>query len=133
MAIVAESLLEPQGILTPGMFPGVVDLTAHLAGYVAAAEAEAERYDVPENRTDAFVRAWAYHRALVAVATRLATTPASYSLADQGSRTYSNEQIRTARSLADKYLADALALVPVASPEGNRSPGSMFVESEFRP
>jgi hypothetical protein len=129
----AENLLEPQGILTPGMFPGVADLLSHLGGYIETATAEAARYGVVAGSVDAFVRAWTYHRAYLAVATRLATTPATYSLADQGSRSYSNEQIRTARALADKYLADALDLVPVASPEGNRSPGSMFVESEFRP
>lgn len=112
MPLAAADLLEPTGILTPGFFPGVQDVAAHLQAYLTAAYADATAKGVADDDRDDYARSIAYHRAYLNLANRLATNPASATLVDQGSRTYSAEQLKSARALADQYGAEAALLVP---------------------
>lgn len=116
MPLVAGDLLEPKGVLAPGMFPGVEDVVARVADYLAAAYVEADDRAVGADDRDRFARAWAYAKAFDALAVRLMSEPMSASIADKGSRAYGSEQLRAAQAAAARYQQEALDLVPIATP-----------------
>lgn len=117
--------------MAPGWFPGETvtvpggptgTLNIRLQGYLDAAYAELTRkapefaLESPERADDA-ARAYGYYRARLAVAERLSTEPASLTLADAGSRTYSAEQIKTFKDAAAENLTQWREILVGAVPE----------------
>lgn len=130
--LTGTDLLEPLGILTPEMFPGDAVPSDTLDAYLETAYERADLKTVADTDRDDYARAIVYARAWERVATRLASTPASVSLTDQGSRAYNAEQLRTAAANADKWREVATDLEPL--PDAGlptSTPGTHFVPTLF--
>lgn len=129
--LTATDLLEPLGSLTPGMFPGD-DAETTLDAYLETAYERADTLQVAATDRDEYARALVYARAWERVATRLSSTPANVSLADQGTRTYNAEQLRQAVANADRWRAVATDLEPITeAPIAPPSPGTQFLRTNF--
>lgn len=109
MAIQGADLLSPAGEVELVLFPGesAAAVTARLDAYLvdAYAKLDAQAAGMTEAERDLAAADWAYHRAYRAVETRLAAEPASATLDDQGSRTYTAAQIQQFGKLAAAKLA----------------------------
>lgn len=111
MPVTAVQLREPQGPVAPSFFPGesAADLDVRLVAYITDGEAQVDAFAAASGLTvgtedrDAAVRNWALYRAYDAVANRLATSPLSVGLSDQGDRRYDKEQISILRRRAEEY------------------------------
>ena len=115
MAVTVDDLTSPAGDLEPAvLWPGEAsaDVTARLAGYLTDAEARAAVITDADDKDRAIV-AYAYHRAYQSVATRLAATPSSVTLNDQGSVTTTAAQLAAMQELADRWRDKFDALLPV--------------------
>lgn len=128
----AADLLEPKGVLTPDMFVGD-DPTASIDAYIDAGTARAAAKSVNAGVLEEYLRAYVYHRAFARVATALTINPSSSSISDQGSESFSSEQIRRAAALAEKYQEQFEEFEPAPSPGVARtSPtGSLFLPTSF--
>jgi hypothetical protein len=113
--VTPEQVIAPQGeVEHEVMFPGdsPEDFAARIAGYVHDANKRAG------DNADA-ARAWAYHRAFSAVATRLMTMPTSATLAEGGSYSHMVTQLTIAQQRAQFWLdAFDTAMAPVIVVEG---------------
>jgi hypothetical protein len=102
-----EDLLSPSGPIDPAvLFPGESDddVRERLAGYIADAYAQADvaALDAAHQRTPA--RHWAASRAYGDVYLRLAATPATASLPEQGGYTILASQIAAFKAFRDESL-----------------------------
>ena len=121
---VAADLIEPKGELSRGLFPedkSEEEFENRLQSYLNIGYSlltQAGITDVAENATkrNTGAEAYAYFRAYNAIVTRLSATPISAALNDQGSRTYSNEQISRFQGKLDEWYADWIAIIPDLSP-----------------
>lgn len=116
MAVEATDLVAPQGKIEIGFFPGEDEIKTNerLASYLVEGYAKAGSLSAGAQQ-DAAAEAWAYHRAYIAIYTRLSITPYHAALNDQGSRTYSSQQINVFKELADEMLLLFQAQFPVQS------------------
>lgn len=107
MALFPAELIEPSGEIAPGLFPGESspDLEARLQTYIADAQDRIGALPQAPAEPDEAARAWVYYRAFIAAANRMAAAPMNASLADQGSASYSPEQLRALRARAEYYLS----------------------------
>jgi hypothetical protein len=123
MAVQPTDLLEPTGDLVPDLFPGkdADAVAALLAAYIADGTSRVPSTLAPADQ-DRAVTAWAYARAYRNVLARLSRTPATVSLANEGSTTMLGEQLRTFKQLAARYDAEYTLIVGDApSPEDTPS------------
>lgn len=122
MAVTPASLLEPAGLVTPSLFPGEGDatLTARLQAYINEGD--------EKTATDAGIRAWAYHRAFMAVWIRLTTNPNTENFQDQGGHSFLQSQIENVKRIADEQLAlfTSLTTSATTSTSGTTSTGANF-------
>lgn len=116
MPPLVSDLLAPVGPLNAAyLFPGedAAAVGERLNGYLASANREAAKLAAatPAER-DTVAVLWAVWRAYYDVVDRMANTPASFSAADEGSVTFSSEQLKAMQRRTDAALAaynDAVA------------------------
>jgi hypothetical protein len=121
MPVTSASLFVSNGgRITASMFPELdseAEVLALLDKYIEEGDAKAD--DVTDTATkDIAVTLWAYHRAFEAAATDLKITPASASLSDQGSISYSQDQRDYFLSEARRYGLEFDALLEVRGDSG---------------
>lgn len=114
MTLTADDLLEPKGeldatVLFPDAAP--VDVKARLTSYLDTAADELGSAGVDSARVDRGARVYAYHRAYQALFLRLSANPTTKSLTDQGSLTYSMQQLVTFDTLSKQYRAEYDAIL----------------------
>lgn len=109
MALTAADLEQPEGPFTAALFPDdssaqyTTRKTRYLArGYTAAGDPDA----------DAAAKAYATYLGFTDVVTRLASTAATATLNDQGSRSITDAQRRTFEAMAAASLAEFQLLAP---------------------
>lgn len=124
----SADMIEPQGMLTIGLFPQFVDSTDNFAVFLNAlltrSYAAATAAGVPDATLDAAALAAAYALAYRSVWQRLSATPATASIEGEGARSYLNSQVAAFEKLAAQYQAQYDALIPPvdgALPSGARS------------
>lgn len=105
MAVTPADLLEPTGELSPADFPGYLSgaLTDLMQGFITDATARLSGKVLTDAQRDQAITAWAYARGNRMILRRLSRTPASFSLANEGSQTILGEQIRTFKSEAKRW------------------------------
>lgn len=109
MAVVVADLTSPTGELDRTvLFPGddASAFTARLTAYIAQGVTEATAESIAAGDVDAAVTAWAYYRAYDAVYQRLAASPLSVTLSDQGGSSYGASQAGHFKALAEAKLAE---------------------------
>lgn len=117
--LTATDLLSPVGPVDASLFPGEASnvLETRLAQYLTNAyNDERVAAQVDDGRKDHLARAYALYQTFNAVYLRMNASPTTLAVAEKGSHTYSYEQIRGMKQMADKYLSDFTALL-VVSPE----------------
>lgn len=138
MAVVPAQLLAPAGPVTPLFFPGegVPELSTRLQAYIDNALLRAEIIavagDVPraDNMTVAFVLYTTY----TDVYTRMSIEPMQVAVTEKGSHTYTAEQLRNIKALADKYWNDfvTLAELPVPKTIAGVIPPTQSISTDVR-
>lgn len=116
MSLTVADLLEPKGKIAVHLFPGesAAALQARVTEYLTQATDRAAAHGLTAPTADDYARAWVYHLAFDAVATRMMATPSSASRNDQGSMQFLATQLLEMRTLSDRYRTEADALlVPV--------------------
>ena len=117
MAVTAADLTSPTGEIEPAvLWPGEAGATttARLTAYVADGELQAA--DIAAGAShDAAVKAWAYHRAYMSVYMRLTAEPTATTINDQGSASWSTQQVQNWKDLADAKLAAFTEIVDEAT------------------
>lgn len=120
MPLSIGELLAPVGplnaaLLFPGEEPAAVG--DRMAAYIASANKEAAKLaDATPAARDAVAYLWVVWRAYYDVVDRMANTPASFSAADEGSVTFSSEQLKAMQRRTDAALTaynDAVAALAV--------------------
>lgn len=119
MAVDPSTLIAPLGLVESSLFPGE-DLTARLTHYVSEKGGE----------PDEAVEAWAYHRAFLAVYTRLSGVPSTASFGGGQSESYMQSQISNFKDLAERYLDRYHAIVDPAPVRTERM-GTGSVRHDF--
>ena len=113
MAVAAADLLSPTGeIEGPALWPGEDSsaVNARLAGYIEDGEAQAADIEAGAAH-DAAVKAWAYHRAYLAVFIVLSRKASSVTVNDQASTSMVVAQIQNFKDLSDAKRAEFDGLV----------------------
>jgi hypothetical protein len=112
-----DDLLEPAGPIAPSFFPNESPsaLATRLQAYLDDGARRVSATGLGGTAADDAVRAWAEYRAFNAVTNRLAVEAQSVTIADQGARTRSVEQLRMLALSRDAALARWNALVPAPS------------------
>lgn len=107
MPLSPTDLLEPIGDLSPELFPGKDDaaIDTQLQAYLTDGYSRVP-VTVLGAEVDRAAAAWAYMRAYQNVLIRLSRTPATVSIANEGSQTVLGEQIRTFAKLATKWESE---------------------------
>ncbi len=107
----APSLLAPIGEIELEFFPEEDEstVTERLDAYIAEGTRKSAALSGAEQ--DVAVTAWAYHRAYLAIYTRLLAAPSSWSLNDEGSASRTGMQISAFRDLAVAKLSEFNGLV----------------------
>lgn len=125
-----DQLLEPIGDIAPELFPGkdAAALDTMLQAYLTDGYAR-----IPATVVDTVVRdraamAWSYARAYRNVLMRLSRTPATVSIANEGSQTILGEQIRTFAKLATRWELDYDAIIGDA-PTPDDTPSAAAINS----
>lgn len=130
--VTGAQLLSPVGPVEAFLFPGEDSnvLTARLQQYLDNAYADARIAAQPETLANQLAQAFALNLVYTAVYTRLSAEPLNVQVTDKGGHGYSAEQIKSIKSLADKYWADFLGLLVIlpATPP-SQLPGSMSVRA----
>lgn len=113
----ASSLLAPGGEIEPEFFPeeDLDKVTERLDAYLTEGYAKAAALSAGTDRENA-ATAWAYYRAYSAIYRRLLAAPSTWSLADEGSASYTQKQIESFQSLAAAKLEEFEVWVPVTAP-----------------
>jgi hypothetical protein len=112
MPVTAAALKTPTGKIDPAFFPEdrtSAQLDARLASYIA--EGVTLVADLDASEQDAATTMWAYYRAFEAVHLRMIATPASMSIADEGSVSFSSAQIASFGTMAASYKSSFEAMV----------------------
>lgn len=117
--LTATDLLSPVGPVDASLFPGEASnvLEARLDQYLQNGYSD-ERVDAQTDATrkDNLARVYALYQTFNAVYIRMNASPTTLAVTEKGSHTYSYEQIRGMKQMADKYLSDFNALL-VVSPD----------------
>ena len=117
---IADDLIEPTGELSKGLFPddaSDAEFEGRLQSYLNTAYGKLDAAAVTGDVTrDNAAEAYAYFRAYDHIYRRLSATPMQVTLTDQGSRTYSRDQIAAFRNLAADYLMEWQQTVPDLTP-----------------
>lgn len=112
----ADDLLQPLGMLTPGLFPNFDDdddLATFLETLLGKGYEAATAKGVDDVATrDLIAEAWAYHRAYLAVWQRMTTSPSTARIDGEAERQYLVTQFNGVAKLADSWLATYNALLP---------------------
>lgn len=97
------------------MFPGETEaqIQTRLTAYIK--DAEDRIADLVTIGVNSVVRAWAYHRAFDAASILLDTKASTISFADQGSRSFMEDQIKSMRNRSVEYLKEFERLVTAAA------------------
>lgn len=144
MAVTPSDILEPVGIVDPEWFPhATTDADPEIAAeaHTAAVYLRIEEY-IADGETrgaaitdaddlDAYVRAWATHRAARAVYLQRAYRPSSESHEAAGSASWTTAQINAFKDLADEYAGIADALLPVPTVAAVTPLRSVSISNEF--
>lgn len=125
MAVTPADLLAPNGMLESSLFPGEdpASLETRLNTYIVEAAARTDN--------DAAVKAWAYHRAFLAVYIRLTSKPASVEFEDQGSHSYLITQIENVYRLSQEYRDEYDRLVAAEADVVGRNAGTTSQRVDF--
>lgn len=105
---VSSDLLQPGGLLTPGMFPNLSsgDLDSMLMTFLNDGYERAADITTPtQPRKDQAATSWAYHMAYKVIWQRLSVNPATSDVKNQASQTYLQSQISTFEKLAAEQLS----------------------------
>lgn len=115
MAVAAADLLSPQGPVNNVMFPDVAGnvLSARLDAYIARAAADSRLATVGADSQDAAIRALALHFVFQDAYTTRLYQPVEVERAEKGTHRFTDDQIDSMRQLAQSYLDEFIALVPV--------------------
>jgi hypothetical protein len=135
MAITAEDLRAPKGLLELAMWPGLAEaaVDAILDEYIALGTAEAVAAAVDAADVDAVVRAYAYYRAFRARSIQLASMPSSVSIPNEESISRSTDQRQTFEALADQWEDAFNTLIEPDDPgTGSIVPPSGHSLNEYR-
>lgn len=113
MALTPNDLLEPIGDLAPELFPGkdAAALDTMLSAYLADGYSRIPTTIVDTVSLDSAARAWAYGRAYRNVLRRLSRTPATVSIANEGSTTILQKQIDTFDKEAQRWEAEYTSII----------------------
>ena len=144
MAVTPSDILEPVGIVDPEWFPHattdadpLVAVEAHTAAvylrieeYIADGETRGGAIADADD-SDAYVRAWATHRAAKAVYLQRAYRPSSESHEAAGSASWTTAQINVFKDLAAEYAAIADALLPVPTVATQAPLRSVSIANQF--
>lgn len=128
MAVTAAQITSPAGQLEPALlFPAddAPSFAARCAAWIEEGSAKAAAITDDDDR-DAATRDWCYYRAYEAVALRLAASPRTTTLTDQGSAGYDAAQEQTFRDLAAQHLAAFQRAVASATVDGQQPPDEPF-------
>lgn len=123
---VAADLLQPLGMLTPGLFPQFDDAddldtffeTLLADGYERADDADVTGADQQDKR-DRIAIAFAYYRAYDAIWQRMSSTPATAHIEGEASRTFLASQIATFETLKNDWFVAYEGLLPIAVTSSN--------------
>lgn len=132
---VPDDLIQPNGLLTFGLFPNLSnaplsnqsawqasDLYALLNVFLIDGYARAASIDTPtQDRLDAAALAWAYSRAYLVIWQRLSANPATVAVEGQVSQTYTQAQIATFQTLSQSYLRDHESFFLLATGEASKT------------
>src|SRR5574337_832347 len=113
MAVTAADLLAPAGRLDPAVLwptESLADVQSRIAAYLTDAVLRTASFAAAD--IDAAVTAWVYYRAYDAVYQRIISTPASATLAEQGSYAILPGQLAAIATERDSWRATFDALAP---------------------
>lgn len=135
--ITGTDLIAPNGPIQPTFFPTSalpvgVNLSGLMDAYVTRAYADARVSTLTSEtakNTGAF--SLAAYLALMDVYGRMLTEPTSVNIAEKGSHGYTKDQRDGIKALADQYLADLDALIPVPIPADAQRPTSARLHLSF--
>lgn len=104
MAVKPSDLLSPIGKIDKAFFPGEDDTTLEerLQAYINEGALLVTSLATSAEQ-DAATTLWAYYRAFEAVYMRLMATPSSVSIADEGSTSFSSQQIAMFGTTAQQF------------------------------
>lgn len=113
MALTPNDLLEPIGDLAPELFPGkdAAAIDTMLSAYLADGYARIPTTIVDTASRDGAALAWAYGRAYRNVLRRLSRTPATVSIANEGTTTMLQKQIETFAKEAQRWEAEYTSII----------------------
>jgi hypothetical protein len=107
MAVLPADLLSPAGKIDTAFFPGEdsATLQERLQAYITEGEVRAADLSADVAAFDSAVILWSYYRAFEAVYLRLMSTPANISIAEEGSTSYTSQQIAMFGTTANQFKA----------------------------
>lgn len=129
----SADLIQPKGELEPSLFPSDKgdSLGTRLDLYLTQAYGSMP-LALTEGVKDKAAAAYAYARAYRAIYIRLAGDPTIVVMTDQGSKTYTKEQIAAFATLAEEKQKEYIALIAPASTTSGESPKHASVSAQFR-
>lgn len=117
MTVAANSLMAAQGgDVEKSFFPGESDtaVETRLQAWITEGYSRAAAISDDSDKDEAATH-FAYYKAYMSVFRRLSAQPTSFQAADAGGHSYTQEQIRNFKTLADTELALHEALLPALS------------------
>lgn len=124
MAVTAEDLTAPLGLIELSLFPvdedeaDPITLEVRLGAYIADAISKG-------SPSDEATKAYAYHRAFLAVYLTISADPESLSLDEQGSSIFHSQQAERFKRLSDQYLLVWNEAQANGAPGTNQGSGSV--------
>jgi len=128
--ITPADLLSPVGPLEPGFLPDTPTdpLVDRLQIYITEGELKVLSYPIVVEEPDSAVKAWALYRAFDAAYLLKSNRPASSSMQDLGSQSFTEGQIKAFQDKALDYLQAFHLIIPeTASVQSDRFTGTIAV------